>query len=154
MYKQIPCIRVYIALNIGHKAVTRFWCFNIYNLQVRDFNTLIKPLYDRAQLLSIHFRCTKEHEKSRYLPATPMTWQLVFDIWPYAYMPSLLLRKKNIRMGFTPCDSLLPCDKSTGFLTEANFGLRVLSLPACVCVCACPCVHQSRVCPRDNSSTV
>ena len=39
-------------------------------------------------------------------------------------------------------------------LPEASFGLRVLSLPACVCVCVCPCVRQSRDCPRDNSSTV
>ena len=45
--------------------------------------------------------------------------------------------KKNIRVGSTPCDSLLPCDKSTGFLPEATFGLRVLSLPACVCVYVC-----------------
>ena len=31
------------------------------------------------------------------------------------------------------------------FLPEASFGLRVLSLPACVCVyvCVCLCVHQS-----------
>ena len=38
------------------------------------------------------------------------------------------------------------------FLPEASFGLRVLSLPACVCVC--PCVRQSWVCPCDNSSTI
>ena len=37
-------------------------------------------------------------------------------------------------------------------LPEASFGLQVLSLPACVCVC--PCVRQSRVGPRDKSSTV
>ena len=38
------------------------------------------------------------------------------------------------------------------FLPEASFGLRVLSLPACVCVCRC--VRQSWACPSDNSSTV
>ena len=38
------------------------------------------------------------------------------------------------------------------FLPEASFGLRVLSLPACVCVCLC--VRQSWACPSDNSSTV
>ena len=41
-----------------------------------------------------------------------------------------------------------------GFLPEASFGLRVLSLPACVCMCVCPCVRQSWACPCDNSSTV
>ena len=42
------------------------------------------------------------------------------------------------------------------FLPEASFGLRVLSLPACVCVCVfvCLCVRQSWACPSDNSSTV
>ena len=40
------------------------------------------------------------------------------------------------------------------FLPEASFGLRVLSLPACVCVSVCLCVRQSRACPSDNSSTV
>ena len=35
-------------------------------------------------------------------------------------------------------------------LPEASFGLRVLSLPACVCLC----VRQSWACPSDNSSTV
>ena len=34
------------------------------------------------------------------------------------------------------------------FLPEANFGLRVLSLPVSVCV------YQSLVCPHDNSSPV
>ena len=31
------------------------------------------------------------------------------------------------------------------FLPEASFGIRVLSLPACVCVyvCVCLCVRQS-----------
>ena len=38
-------------------------------------------------------------------------------------------------------------------LPEASFGLPLLSvLPLCLCVCAS--VHQSRACPRDNSSTV
>ena len=42
------------------------------------------------------------------------------------------------------------------FLPEACFGLRELSLPACihicVCVClsVCPCMRQSRACPRDK----
>ena len=40
------------------------------------------------------------------------------------------------------------------FLPEASFGLRVLSLPASVCLYVCLCVHQSRACPRDNSSPV
>ena len=44
------------------------------------------------------------------------------------------------------------------FLPEASFGLRVLSLPACVCVCVCVCVclcvRQSWACPSDNLSTV
>ena len=35
------------------------------------------------------------------------------------------------------------------FLPEASYGLRVLSLPACVCVS----VRQSRACPHDNFST-
>ena len=43
------------------------------------------------------------------------------------------------------------------FLTEASFGLRVLSLPASVCLCVrvsvCPCVYQSLACPHDNSSS-
>ena len=34
-------------------------------------------------------------------------------------------------------------------LPEAIYGLRVLSLPACVCVS----VRQSRACPHDNFST-
>ena len=44
----------------------------------------------------------------------------------------------------------------TLFLPEACFGLRELSLPACihicVCVClsVCPCIRQSRACPRDK----
>ena len=45
-----------------------------------------------------------------------------------------------------------------GFLPEASFGLRVLSLPASVCVCVClsvcPYVCQSLACPRDNSGPV
>ena len=40
------------------------------------------------------------------------------------------------------------------FLPEASFGIRVLSLPACVCVSVCLCVRQSWACPCDNSSTV
>ena len=40
------------------------------------------------------------------------------------------------------------------FLPEASFGLRVLSLPACVCVSVCLFVRQSWACPSDNSSTV
>ena len=44
------------------------------------------------------------------------------------------------------------------FLSEASFGLRVLSLPASVCLClrvfVCPCVYQSRACPHDNSQLV
>ena len=36
------------------------------------------------------------------------------------------------------------------FFPEASFGLRVLSLPACVCLC----VRHSWACPSDNSSTV
>ena len=38
------------------------------------------------------------------------------------------------------------------FLPEASFGLRVLSLPACVCVCLSVC--QSLACPRDNSGPI
>ena len=40
------------------------------------------------------------------------------------------------------------------FLPEACFGLRVLSLPACVCVCVRVSVRQSSACPCNNSSTV
>ena len=45
---------------------------------------------------------------------------------------------------------------SSLFLPEASFGLRVLSLPACVCVCVCVrvSVRQSSACPCNNSSTV
>ena len=50
--------------------------------------------------------------------------------------------------------SLMMLRRGALLLPEASFGLRVLSLPACVCVCVCPCVRQSRVCPCDNSSTV
>ena len=39
-------------------------------------------------------------------------------------------------------------------LPEASFGLRVLSLPACVCVCVRVSVRQSSACPCNNSSTV
>ena len=39
-------------------------------------------------------------------------------------------------------------------LPEASFGLRVLSLPACVCVCLSVCLCQSLACPRDNSGPV
>ena len=54
------------------------------------------------------------------------------------------------------CDSIKDkVDSLPDFLLpEASFGLRVLSLPACVCVCVCLCVRQSWACPSDNSSTV
>ena len=41
-------------------------------------------------------------------------------------------------------------------LSEASFGLRVLSSPASVCVSVyvCVCVCQSLACPRDNSGPV
>ena len=32
------------------------------------------------------------------------------------------------------------CGLGNRFLPEASFGLRVLSLPACVCMCVCVCV--------------
>ena len=43
-----------------------------------------------------------------------------------------------------------------GFLPEANFGLRELSLPVSMCVClfVCLCVCQSQVFPHDNSSPI
>ena len=40
------------------------------------------------------------------------------------------------------------------FLSETNFGLRVLSLSVSGCVCVCVCVYQSLACPLDNSGPV
>ena len=40
------------------------------------------------------------------------------------------------------------------FLSEAGFGLRILSLPASVCVSVCVCVLQPFACPHDNSGPV
>ena len=46
----------------------------------------------------------------------------------------------------------------TTLLPEASFGLRLLSLPACVwlsvCVSVCVCFRQPRTFPRHNSSPV
>ena len=42
-------------------------------------------------------------------------------------------------------------------ITRGQFwpsGIVVACVCVCVCMCVCLCVRQSRVCPRDNSSTV
>ena len=85
-------------------------------------------------------------------------WYMVYtQTWSFVYHSDLcdnfhaISKLYPYNYNFTPSVYFKPT--FCMFLPEASFGLRVLSLPASVCVCVCLSVCQSRVCPRDNSSS-
>ena len=81
-------------------------------------------------------------------------WPCILPVAAYIttlwQVPFTSLAQEQYRMMYR----IVMAELKVYFLPEASFGLRVLSLPACVCVSVCLCVRQSWACPSDNSSTV
>ena len=69
---------------------------------------------------------------SREMAPVPMKWS-----WMIWVISTDVKRNKT--------QQLTSCVHTVGFLPEASFGLRVLSLPACVCVCVCLSVNHQLV---------
>ena len=92
----------------------------------------------------LHFSCWQRQPSNRYGLNTANVHIYITEIF---FLYFYVIRA---------CIYLIFEDVEKYFYSMPVFGLRVLSLHACVCVsfCLSVCVRQSRVCLRNNSSTI